>query len=80
VLAGVCLLIGAVGIANTTLVAVLERTGEIGLRRSLGAGRTHIGGQIVAESACVTAISDHLRAAITEGAAMKALTSVRRRT
>lgn len=28
VLAGICLVIGAVGIANTTLVAVLERTGR----------------------------------------------------
>jgi ABC-type antimicrobial peptide transport system permease subunit len=27
-LAAVCLIIGAVGIANTTLVAVMERTGE----------------------------------------------------
>lgn len=35
-LAGVCLIIGAVGIANTTLVAVLERVPEIGLRRALG--------------------------------------------
>src|SRR5207253_3774251 len=33
----VSLFIGAVGIANVTLVSVLERVGEIGLRRSLGA-------------------------------------------
>jgi putative ABC transport system permease protein len=50
VLAAICLVIGAVGIANTTLVAVLERTGEIGLRRSLGARGRHILGQFLAES------------------------------
>ncbi|MET9962964.1 ABC transporter permease [Streptomyces sp. NPDC006326] len=50
VLAGICLVIGAVGIANTTLVAVLERTGEIGLRRALGARGRHITTQFLAES------------------------------
>lgn len=49
-LAAICLLIGAVGIANTTLVAVLERTGEIGLRRALGARGRHITLQFLAES------------------------------
>ncbi|GAA1990092.1 ABC transporter permease [Catenulispora subtropica] len=49
-LAALSLVIGAVGIANTTLVAVLERTGEIGLRRSLGARPRHIAGQFLAES------------------------------
>ncbi|MFH8257042.1 ABC transporter permease [Streptomyces roseolus] len=49
-LAAICLLIGTVGIANTTLVAVLERTGEIGLRRSLGARGRHIMIQFLAES------------------------------
>ncbi|WP_051786765.1 ABC transporter permease [Streptomyces wedmorensis] len=49
-LAAVCLVIGAVGIAHTTLVAVLERTGEIGLRRALGARSRHIAVQFLAES------------------------------
>lgn len=49
-LAGVCLIIGTVGIANTTLVAVLERVGEFGLRRTVGARRRHIYAQVLAES------------------------------
>ena len=50
VLALISLLIGAVGIANTTLVAVLERTEEIGLRRAVGARPRHIAAQFLAES------------------------------
>jgi putative ABC transport system permease protein len=50
VLASISLLIGAVGIANTTLVAVLERTEEIGLRRAVGARPRHIAAQFLAES------------------------------
>ncbi|RRQ74093.1 ABC transporter [Streptomyces griseofuscus] len=55
-LAAVCLFIGAVGIANTTLVAVMERTGEIGLRRALGAQGRHILGQFLMESGMLGAL------------------------
>ncbi|WP_165986720.1 ABC transporter permease [Streptomyces sp. YIM 98790] len=55
-LAGVCLVIGTVGIANTTLVAVLERTAEIGLRRALGARGRHVTLQFLAESGALGAL------------------------
>lgn len=46
----VVLLAGGVGIASVTMLGVLERTGEIGLRRALGATPRNIGGQFIAES------------------------------
>lgn len=49
-LAGVSLVVGMIGIANTTIVSVVERTGEIGLRRALGARPRHIQAQFLAEA------------------------------
>lgn len=50
ILGAVSLLVGAIGIANVTLVSVLERVGEIGLRRAVGARRRHIAIQFLVES------------------------------
>jgi putative ABC transport system permease protein len=64
VLAGVCLVIGAAGIANTTFVGVLERTGEIGLRRALGARRAHITALFLAESGLLGVVGGVLGASL----------------
>jgi len=55
-LAAVSLLVGGVGVANTMVIAVLERRREIGLRRALGARRGHIRAQFVTESVALAAL------------------------
>ena len=49
-LGAVSLLVGGIGIANVMIISVIERRGEIGLRRSIGATRSHIRRQFLAEA------------------------------
>jgi macrolide transport system ATP-binding/permease protein len=63
-LGGVSLVVGAIGIANVTLVSVMERTGEIGLRRALGATRRHIALQFLLESTAIGVIGGILGASL----------------
>ena len=55
-LGAVALLVGAIGIANIMVISVLERRGEIGLRRALGATKRHISTQFLTESALLAAL------------------------
>ena len=64
ILGGVSLLVGAIGIANVTLVSVIERTGEIGLRRALGASRRHVAQQFLLESTSVGFVGGVLGASL----------------
>jgi putative ABC transport system permease protein len=49
-LGAVALLVGAVGVANVMIIAVLERRTEVGLRRALGATQINIGVQFLVEA------------------------------
>ncbi|TKB57578.1 ABC transporter permease [Ferrimonas aestuarii] len=53
--AGISLLVGGIGIMNIMLATVLERTGEIGLLRALGATKSDIARQFVTESLVIAA-------------------------
>jgi putative ABC transport system permease protein len=52
-LSGLALVIGTIAIANATLLNIIERRNEIGLRRALGATRAHIRRQITIEAALI---------------------------
>ena len=55
-LGAVALLVGGVGIANVMVISVLERRGEIGLRRALGATKQHIASQFLGEALLLSLI------------------------
>lgn len=53
-IAAISLLVGGIGIMNIMLIAVVERTREVGLRKALGARNRNILNQFLAESVVVT--------------------------
>jgi len=70
-LGAVALLVGAIGVANIMVIAVLERRSEIGLRRALGATRGHIRMQFLSEAVLLALIGGVIGVAV--GAAATAI-------
>jgi putative ABC transport system permease protein len=55
-LAVVALAVGVIAITNTTLLSVISRRAEIGLRRSVGAAPRHVAALVLIEAALVGAV------------------------
>jgi putative ABC transport system permease protein len=67
-LGAISLLVGAIGVANTMVISVLERRSEIGLRRALGATKGNIRLQFLTEAMLLAMLGGAAGLAIGAGA------------
>lgn len=67
VVGAIALLVGGVGIANIMIASVTERTGEIGLRRALGATQQEIMLQFLLEAALLSLIGGAVGLGVVHG-------------
>jgi putative ABC transport system permease protein len=68
-IAAIALVVGGIGVANTMMVTVRERTREIGTRKAIGARRRDIGRQFLVEAILVTLVGGLIGAAVGSAAA-----------
>lgn len=69
-LGAITVAVGTLAIGNTTLMAVIERRSDIGLRRALGAGRLATVGQVISEAMLTGCTGGLIGAAIGQGSAL----------
>jgi putative ABC transport system permease protein len=76
----ISLVVGGIGIMNVLLASVIERTREIGVRRSVGAKRRDLLLQFLAESVAISVVGALLGAALGIAAAFAATAVMRAKT